>query len=69
MDLAAYSEADAKPGTKLIVADVMEAELPEAHFDAVFVSNFLEHLPTPGAVYAFPGQDARLPAGWRARSL
>lgn len=53
VDLAAYSEADAKPGTKLIVADVMDAELPEAHFDAVFVSNFLEHLPTPGAVNAF----------------
>lgn len=53
VDLADYEEARARTDTKMIVADVMEAELPESHFDGVFVSNFLEHLPTPEAVYEF----------------
>lgn len=33
--------------------DALHAELPDAHFDAVFVSNFLEHLPTPETVATF----------------
>jgi SAM-dependent methyltransferase len=37
----------------MVVADVMEAELPADHFDAVFVSNFLEHLPDHEAIHAF----------------
>ena len=28
------------------MSDIFEADLPERHFDGVFVSNFLEHLPT-----------------------
>jgi SAM-dependent methyltransferase len=35
---------DLRPGTKMIVGDVFDVELPSSHFDAVFVSNFLEHL-------------------------
>lgn len=31
----------------------MEAELPQAHFDGVFVSNFLEHLYDQDAIAAF----------------
>jgi SAM-dependent methyltransferase len=31
----------------------MEAELPEAHFDGIFVSNFLEHLHDQEAIAAF----------------
>ena len=51
------------PDIELVVADVMEADLPDGHFDGVFVSNFLEHLRRPGG-------DRRLPrsgctAGWR----
>lgn len=53
VDMADYREARARPDTKMIIADVMDAELPELHFDGVFVSNFLEHLPTPEAVYDF----------------
>jgi SAM-dependent methyltransferase len=53
VDLADYEEARARPDTKMIIANVMDAELPESHFDGVFVSNFLEHLPTPEAVYDF----------------
>ena len=31
----------------------MDADLPHEHFDAIFVSNFLEHLPSQDAVAAF----------------
>jgi SAM-dependent methyltransferase len=41
-----YSERFAKPGTKVVVSDIMSAELPGEHFDAVWMSNFLEHLHT-----------------------
>src|SRR2546429_570365 len=37
VDLADYEEARARPDTKMIVADVMEADLPESHFDGIFV--------------------------------
>lgn len=53
VDRTAYGEASGGEGTKLIVADIMDADLPPAYFDGVFVSNFLEHLPTPNAIYDF----------------
>ena len=31
--------------------DITEVDLPNEHFDLIFVSNFLEHLPTPDHVY------------------
>lgn len=37
---------------KAIVADIGDAELPLDYFDGVFVSNFLEHLPTQDAIGA-----------------
>lgn len=40
-------------GVKALVSSVFEADLPPAHFDGVFVSNFLEHLPSPDAVAEF----------------
>ena len=46
-------ELEVGEDVKVIVSDVMDAELPEAHFDGVFVSNFLEHLPDPNAVARF----------------
>lgn len=42
-----------QPEVKFIKADILAAELPADHFDAVLVSNFLEHLPNPDAVAAF----------------
>ena len=30
---------------KVIIADYRDADLPKDYFDAVYVSNFLEHLP------------------------
>lgn len=51
VDRTAYGEPAA--GVKFVVSDVMEADLPASHFDAGFVSNFLEHLPDPDAIGAF----------------
>jgi Methyltransferase domain len=35
---------------KMIISDIMDAELPDDYFDGVWVSNFLEHLPDQDAV-------------------
>ena len=40
----AFLEQHAEPGICTIGGNCLEAELPEAYFDAVFVSNLLEHL-------------------------
>jgi hypothetical protein len=53
VDEVAYDEASFDREVRLIVSDVLEAELPEGHFDGIFVSNFLEHLPTQEAVATF----------------
>jgi SAM-dependent methyltransferase len=53
VDQVAYAAGGPDSGVKLVVADVMAAELPSAHFDLVFVSNFLEHLPGQEAIAAF----------------
>jgi hypothetical protein len=37
-------------GVRMIIADIMDAELPAGYFDGVFLSNFLEHLPSQDAV-------------------
>lgn len=56
IDMSDYEEASAREGTHFVIADVMEAELPTSHFDAIFVSNFLEHLPDQEAIAAFLGR-------------
>ena len=53
VDRVAHAEGTIEAGVRLVVADVFDAELPAEHFDAVWVSNFLEHLPTQEAVAAF----------------
>jgi len=35
---------------KMIIGDILDADLPDGYFDGVFVSNFLEHLPDQNAV-------------------
>jgi SAM-dependent methyltransferase len=37
----------------LVIGDVLKVELPDRHFDGVFVSNFLEHLPTQDHIAFF----------------
>jgi hypothetical protein len=53
VDAVAYEEGVARPGTRLIVSEIMQAELPRDYFNGVFVSNFLEHLDSQEAVAAF----------------
>lgn len=53
VDEVSYPEAAHKPDTKVITASIMDAELPEGHFDGVYVSNFLEHLFTQEAIAQF----------------
>lgn len=53
VDEVSYPEAAHKPSTKVITASIMDAELPEGHFDGVYVSNFLEHLFTQAAIAQF----------------
>jgi SAM-dependent methyltransferase len=53
VDEVAYAEAVADSGLTVVTSDVMTADLPPDHFDAVWVSNFLEHLPDQNAIAAF----------------
>lgn len=51
VDRVSYGD-DALAGVKMIVADIMNADLPPEYFDGIFVSNFLEHLPDQDAIGA-----------------
>jgi hypothetical protein len=53
IDQVAYAEGTYEPGVQSVVSDIFEAELPPAHFNGTFVSNFLEHLSTQEAVATF----------------
>ena len=53
VDEVSYPEAAHKPDTKVITSSIMDADLPDAHFDGVFVSNFLEHLKDQEAISVF----------------
>lgn len=64
VDLVSQGDLESA-GVKMIIADIMDADLPVGHFDGVFVSNFLEHLPDQNAVAAFLAKlrDAMAPGG------
>lgn len=53
VDLVDYEESWAAPEVKMLVGDVLELELPADYFDAIWVSNFLEHLATQEEVARF----------------
>lgn len=53
VDLVAYPEGTLRKGTEVIVGNIFDVTLPERYFDGVWVSNFLEHLPTQEAVAEF----------------
>jgi hypothetical protein len=53
VDEVAYPEAKHGPGTRVVTSSIMEADLPAEHFDGIFVSNFLEHLPGQESIAAF----------------
>lgn len=44
VDMNPTVTAHYKPGIKSVTGDILKVELPRDYFDAVFVSNFLEHL-------------------------
>ena len=48
-----FLEQHAAPGIHTIGGNCLLAELPEEYFDAVFVSNFLEHLQDVDEIVAF----------------
>lgn len=56
VDAVAYDEGVVSEGTRLIISEIMDADLPREYFDGVFVSNFLEHLPDQEAVAGFLGR-------------
>ncbi len=53
VDEVRYPEANYKDDTKVLISSIMDAELPQSHFDGVYVSNFLEHLADQRAIAAF----------------
>lgn len=53
VDAVAYDEGVADEGVRLIVSEIMSADLPSEYFGGVFVSNFLEHLPNQETVATF----------------
>ena len=53
IDAVKYEEAVPDEGIRLLVSDVMQADLPDSYFDGIFVSNFLEHLQDADEVAAF----------------
>ena len=64
VDLVSQGDLESA-GVKMIIADILDAELPQEHFDGVFISNFLEHLPDQNAVAAVLSKlrDAMVPGG------
>jgi SAM-dependent methyltransferase len=65
VDAVAYEEGTHDAAVKVLVSDIFEADLPDEYFDAVWVSNFLEHLLTQEAVATFLAKmhDALRPGG------
>jgi len=53
VDAVEYDEGVAGEGLRLIVSEIMAADLPASYFGGVFVSNFLEHLLSQEAVASF----------------
>jgi hypothetical protein len=49
VDMVDYGEFR-DSGVKAITGDIFDIELPPDYFDGIFVSNFLEHLPTPETI-------------------
>ena len=53
VDAVKYEAALPAEGTRLLVSEIMQTDLPSSYFDGIFVSNFLEHLASPDDVAAF----------------
>ena len=53
IDQVAYEEGTYASGVQSVVSDIFDADIPENHFDLVWVSNFLEHLLSQEACATF----------------
>jgi len=53
VDRESYPERAQSGRIKVVLADVLEAELPFDYFDGIFISNFLEHLADQATVARF----------------
>jgi SAM-dependent methyltransferase len=53
VDMSDYAEADRDADVRMVVAPIMDADLPAGHFDGIWVSNFLEHLASQEGVADF----------------
>jgi SAM-dependent methyltransferase len=53
VDSVEYDETVRDPAVKVVIGDARFVELPQGHFDGVFVSNLLEHLATQDDVARF----------------
>lgn len=53
VDAVEHEEATPGAGIRMLVSEVMLADLPISYFDGIFVSNFLEHLGSPDDVHLF----------------
>lgn len=62
VDQHAFEEGTYDADVHAIVSNVFEADLPPAHFDGIFVSNFLEHLASQEEVARFLEKMADLSA-------
>ncbi len=64
VDLVGHGVPDSA-GVRMIIDDIMTADLPADYFDGVFVSNFLEHLSDQNAVATVLGRlhDVLVPGG------
>jgi hypothetical protein len=56
VDRVAHIASLEPDGVHQLIGDVMDVDLPPGHFDGIFVSNFLEHLPSQEAIGSFLGR-------------
>jgi ubiquinone/menaquinone biosynthesis C-methylase UbiE len=65
IDMVDYPARTLDPAVKMVIGDILDVDLPDAYFDGIFVSNVLEHLPTPDAVAQMLRRlrDALVPGG------
>lgn len=53
VDATAYDQADLVGDVRVVIGDVLDVDLPEDHFEAVFASNLLEHFETQRDIARF----------------
>jgi len=53
IDVVDYPERKTDPAVRIVIGDLFGIDLPDAHFDAVFASNLLEHFRSPDEVARF----------------